>query len=165
MTQICQNIKLFGSRITKDLKKPHLSRQVGGAEMWRRSKRCGEAWRCMQSSRGAEWAVPQSGVLNKNCEGYLGSEGSQTRPPSPGSHRQEEKSPKLLSIKTSGALAGVAQWIECQPVNRKVTASIPSQGTCLGCRPGPQLGECKRQWIGVSLPFFLSLPLSLKVNK
>ena len=36
------------------------------------------------------------------------------------------------------ALAGVAQWIECQPVNQRVTSSIPSQGTCLGCGPGPQ---------------------------
>ena len=39
--------------------------------------------------------------------------------------------------KMDGALAGVAQWIECQPVNQKVAGSIPSQGTCLGCRPGP----------------------------
>ena len=30
------------------------------------------------------------------------------------------------------ALAGVAQWIECRPVNQKVAGSIPSQGTCLG---------------------------------
>ena len=36
------------------------------------------------------------------------------------------------------ALAGVAQWIECLPANQRVTSSIPSQGTCLGCRPGPQ---------------------------
>ena len=36
------------------------------------------------------------------------------------------------------ALAGVAQWIELQPVNQRVTGSIPSQGTCLGCVPGPQ---------------------------
>ena len=34
------------------------------------------------------------------------------------------------------ALVGVAQWIE--PVNQRVTSSIPSQGTCLGCGPGPQ---------------------------
>ena len=44
-----------------------------------------------------------------------------------------------------GALAGVAQWIEnphCQPVNQKVTGSIPSQ-----------LGEHERQpHIDVSLP-------------
>ena len=38
------------------------------------------------------------------------------------------------------ALAGVAQWIECQPVNQRVAGSIPSQDTCLGCRPGPRWG-------------------------
>ena len=36
------------------------------------------------------------------------------------------------------ALASGAQWIECQPANQGVVGSIPSQGTCLGCRPGPQ---------------------------
>ena len=30
------------------------------------------------------------------------------------------------------ALAGVAQWIERGPVNRRVTSSILSQGICLG---------------------------------
>ena len=34
------------------------------------------------------------------------------------------------------ALAGVAQGIECQPVNQRVSGSIPSQGTFLGCGPG-----------------------------
>ena len=48
-------------------------------------------------------------------------------------------------------LAGVAQWIECWPANQKVAGWIPSQGTCLGCRPGPQLGACERQPIEVSL--------------
>ena len=38
------------------------------------------------------------------------------------------------------ALAGVAQWIERQPANQRVTGSIPSQGTGLGCGPGPQYG-------------------------
>ena len=33
---------------------------------------------------------------------------------------------------------GVAQWIECWPVHQRVTGSIPSQGTCLGCGPGSQ---------------------------
>ena len=36
------------------------------------------------------------------------------------------------------ALAGVAHWIACRPANQGVTSLIPSQGTCLGCRPGPQ---------------------------
>ena len=38
----------------------------------------------------------------------------------------------------SPALVGVAQWIECWPVNQMVTSLIPSQGTCLGCGSGPQ---------------------------
>ena len=56
------------------------------------------------------------------------------------------------------ALAGVTQWIECQPANRKVTGSIPSQGTCLGCRPGPQLGACERQPTDVSLTHWYFCP-------
>ena len=40
--------------------------------------------------------------------------------------------------KTSSALAGMAQWTECWPTNQRVASPIPSQGTCLGCRPGPQ---------------------------
>ena len=36
------------------------------------------------------------------------------------------------------ALAGVAQWTEHQPTNKRVSGLIPSQGTCLGCGPGPQ---------------------------
>ena len=36
------------------------------------------------------------------------------------------------------APAGVAQWIECQPVNQRATSSIPGQGTCVGGGPGPQ---------------------------
>ena len=49
------------------------------------------------------------------------------------------------------ALAGVAQWVERQPANRKVAGSIPSQGTSLDYRPGPQLGMCERQLINISL--------------
>ena len=36
------------------------------------------------------------------------------------------------------ALAGVAQMIELWAANQSVAGSIPSQGTCLGCWPGPQ---------------------------
>ena len=36
------------------------------------------------------------------------------------------------------ALTGVAQWAERRPVNQKVTGLILSQGTSLGCEPGPQ---------------------------
>ena len=34
----------------------------------------------------------------------------------------------------------VAQWIEHGPANQRVAGSNPSQGTGLGCRPGPQEG-------------------------
>ena len=58
-------------------------------------------------------------------------------------------------------LAGVAWWVEWQPVNPEVAGSLPGQGTGLGCRPGTQVGACKRQLvdvshIDVSLPLFLS---------
>ena len=72
-----------------------------------------------------------------------------------------------LSKGQNWALAVVVQWIECQPANQGVTGSIPSQDTCLGCKPDPQLWVCETQpHIDVSLPLFsLSLPLSLKIDK
>ena len=45
---------------------------------------------------------------------------------------------KTVLVKTGVAPAGVAQWTERWPVNLRVASSIPSQGTCLGSRPGPQ---------------------------
>ena len=42
------------------------------------------------------------------------------------------------------ALAGVAQWIECQPENQRVAGSFSSHSTYLGCRPGPQQGVCEK---------------------
>ena len=60
------------------------------------------------------------------------------------------------------ALPGVAQWIECWPTNQSVDGLIPSQGTYLGCRPGPVCVwgggvACERQpHIDVPLPLFLS---------
>ena len=48
-----------------------------------------------------------------------------------------EKALMKTDIKTVlSALAGVSQWIECQPANQRVASSIPSHGTCLGCGPG-----------------------------
>ena len=62
----------------------------------------------------------------------------------------------------NSALVGVVQWIECQPANQRVSGSIPSQGTCLGCGPGPQLGGMR----GNHTLMFLSLPAPLlKINK
>ena len=56
------------------------------------------------------------------------------------------------------ALAGVAHWIECQPVYQEVASSIPAQDTCLGCGQGPQLGVFERQPIDVSLTNQCSSP-------
>ena len=39
--------------------------------------------------------------------------------------------------KQIGALALMTQCIERWPADQEVTALIPSQGTCLGCGPGP----------------------------
>ena len=63
------------------------------------------------------------------------------------------------------ALAGVALWIEHWPANQRVTSLIPSHGTCLGCRSGPQLEVCEgKAHTDVYLPLsFPSLPL--EINK
>ena len=60
------------------------------------------------------------------------------------------------------APAGVAQWMERWPENQKDAGSSPSQGTGLGCGPGPQWGACERQLIDVLMfpSFFLLSPLS-----
>ena len=65
------------------------------------------------------------------------------------------------------ALAGVAQWIECRPANQRIAGLIPSQGTCLGCGPGPELGALERQpHSDVSLLLFLlPFPSPLSKNK
>ena len=65
-----------------------------------------------------------------------------------------------VALKTlQGAVAGVAQWTDRWPVNQRVTrvtGSIPSQGTCLGCGSDPQLGSRERQpHFDVSLALFL----------
>ena len=47
---------------------------------------------------------------------------------------------KKKKERKKGALAGVAQWIELWTANKRVAGSIPSWGTYLGCRSGPQWG-------------------------
>ena len=67
-------------------------------------------------------------------------------------------------LKKFVALATVAQWIEHQPVNQRVTGLIPSQGTCLDCGPDTQYVAHERQpHIDISLSF--SLPFPLSINK
>ena len=56
---------------------------------------------------------------------------------------------------THMALAGMAHWIKHQPANQSVAGSIPSQGTPLGCRLGPQVGECERPSTLMFLSLFL----------
>ena len=69
--------------------------------------------------------------------------------------------------KKSQAQAAVAQWIERWPANHRVPSSIPSWGTCLGCRPGSQYGVQEKQpyveLMFLSLPPSFSLPL--EINK
>ena len=71
-----------------------------------------------------------------------------------------------MCMKNIRVLAGVAQWIEHGPANQKVTGSTASQGTGLGCGPGPRLGVHERQpHTDVSLPVFLPVFPSLNINK
>ena len=63
-------------------------------------------------------------------------------------------SPTFMQDKDHLAPTDVVQWVGHHPANCKVPGSIPGQGTCLGCRPGSQLGTCERQPIDVSLPIF-----------
>ena len=51
-----------------------------------------------------------------------------------------EETLEIVLVKSGTALVGVAQWIGSWSVNQRVTGSIPSQGTCLGCRTSPQWG-------------------------
>ena len=61
------------------------------------------------------------------------------------------------------SLAGVALWTEYRPANQKITGSIPSQGTCLGCEPGPQMGG---MWEAIDYQCFsFSLPSPRSKNK
>ncbi|KAK1344343.1 hypothetical protein QTO34_014910 [Cnephaeus nilssonii] len=53
------------------------------------------------------------------------------------------------------ALAGVAQWIEHRPADRRVPGSIPVKGTYLGCRllssPGPRWTQEEALSVGYTL--------------
>ena len=64
---------------------------------------------------------------------------------------------------SSNALIGATEWVGHCPGKGKVEGSNPSQGTCLGCRPGPQWG-CVR---GILPLFYPPFPSSLKkkINK
>ena len=68
--------------------------------------------------------------------------------------------------KEETALAGAAQWMERWPANQRVASLIPSQGTCLACRPGPQLGgHARGNHTLMFLSFSFSLPPLVSNNK
>ena len=72
-TQNHQKIELYRSPTTKDLKKPPSSRWGGKAEVWRGVERRGDTvWHGEVAV--AERAVPHSHMVDKNQEGYIGSE-------------------------------------------------------------------------------------------
>ena len=56
---------------------------------------------------------------------------------------------ELLSKKRWSGLAGVAQWIEYQPVNQRVTSSIPSQGTCLDCTQISKANQIRKDFLEI----------------
>ena len=89
------------------------------------------------------------------------------------SHKQELGYYKGSIKNHKSILTCVAQLVEHCPTKQKVPGSIPSQSTCLGCRPVPIWGVCARgNQIDVSLTHWCffpsaspSLALSLKINK
>ena len=72
---------------------------------------------------------------------------------------------EMVMIKKAlqAALVGVAQWIECQTANQRVTGSIPSQGTYLCCRLVPSRGVREAAMYRCFSPSLLTL--SEKKNK
>ena len=69
-------------------------------------------------------------------------------------------------------MTGVAQLVGCHPTKRKVTSSIPDQGTCLGCGLRPWSGHVQEatdrcfSLTSMFLIFSFSLSSSpLKINK
>ena len=70
------------------------------------------------------------------------------------SSRDSQPNLSSLSLTTLRTyFAPLLVWLSVlsQPANQKVTGLIPGLGTCLGCRPGAQVGACERQLIDVSL--------------
>ena len=63
------------------------------------------------------------------------------------------------------ALAGVAQWIECQPVNQKVTGSIPSLGHMPGLQARSPVGGAQEVTMNWCFFPFLSASPPLSKNK
>ena len=72
------------------------------------------------------------------------------------------------NIRITKVLTGVAQLSGRHPTNQKVAGSIPCQGTCLGCGPGPQWrwqGHARGNHTLLFLSLSPTRPLCLKMNK
>ena len=53
-----------------------------------------------------------------------------------------KKKVKYYMVKRKlGTLTSMVQLVACHPTKQKVMGLIPSQGTCLGCGLGHQLGH------------------------
>ena len=66
------------------------------------------------------------------------------------------------SISGPGWCGSVAEW---HPVKQRVTGSIPSQGTCLDCGPGPSRGRTRGHYILMFPSLSPFLLLCLTINK
>ena len=82
-TENHQKTELYGNPTTKDLKKPHSSRQVGEAETQRLVERCGDAVWCREA---VKWAVPHL------CVTKLRRDASGSQDPSPWPDRSAQGS-------------------------------------------------------------------------
>ena len=69
------------------------------------------------------------------------------------------------SRNTHWPLTGVAQWVGHYPASQGVTGSIPRQGTCLGCRPGPWLGTGVQEMADRCFSLSPSFPFLKSKNK
>ena len=65
----------------------------------------------------------------------------------------------LHTLKKILALAGVAQWIECQPANQRVAGSIPSLGHMPGLQNRSPVGGAQEA-THIDVPLSPSLPHS-----
>ena len=105
-----------------------------------------------------------NGVIMVEVRRYWGLEGD-------GQKERTGTSIIVTTIKIKLAWAGVAQWIECQPVNQKVAGLIPSQGTCLGLQarsPSGGVQEATNRCFSHTSMFLslcFSLPPPLSKNK
>ena len=135
--------------------KPWQSRGFGNRSLW------GGIPLCIS---GTIWRRPLGGGMCPSVQCEVCGEGGwgrtcRTLPlpwvdPELGSPELRQFGGDSLRKKNSPGWCGPVDWVlACKP---KVAGSIPHQGTCLGCGPGPQLGAHERQpHIDVSLPLFL----------